>query len=547
MAKLKEYIFYPLILTVAVFALYHNVMNNEFSGLDDYLIIEENWDKLTDISHIYTAFTDDVFLSAQGTYYRPLLLVSYMPDVYFTSSSEPDPHVFFVFNIFLFTLSTILIYFFLREFKFSSTYRLIFVLLYISHPALTPAVAWIPGRNDLILLLCVIPSIWAFIKYFKTHKLIWGLIHLLFFALAMFSKETAIVIPVIAVSFILFYSSIFDQPIAINSWKTFIHNKLWSNIITRIYSWLKNNIWVGFGWVLVLLFWFTLRTIALPDNPFTLLGLGWQLATSWIELFIMIGAIFIPYNLPVYLEITPIHLLMALPGVVLIIYLLKKIKATPNFIFLGIFWFFLFAIPSTLSDLVVFHRLTIPLIGMAFLLSPLDQIKSLRTKKLTIGIISLFAIFFILENIHFQKAYSKTISFWHNAKQYSPNNAMAYSGLAWYYHWQHQNDSAYYYYQQVVEHDPNKENARMGMAIIIEEEGDVSTADSLLQEELKISQDSNYVYFYIGQILLERGDTTASVKNLQLGYPVTHYSRYARLYYDTLNINVKNKLDLTTD
>ena len=112
MIKLKEFFFYPLLICGVIFTLYQGVLNNEFSGLDDLMMIEENWDQLSSVSHIYTAFTDDVFHSAQGSYYRPMLILSYIPDAIISASKTPDPSVFFILNIVLFTLNGVLVFWF---------------------------------------------------------------------------------------------------------------------------------------------------------------------------------------------------------------------------------------------------------------------------------------------------------------------------------------------------------------------------------------------------------------------------------------------------
>jgi len=228
-------------------------------------------------------------------------------------------------------------------------------------------------------------------------------------------------------------------------------------------------------------------------------------------------------------------------------YALNKIKPSQKNMFIGIFWFLVFALPTTLSDLLVFHRLTIPIIGMAFLLSPLDKLKSKRSKQVTIGVLSIFFLFFVYENVQFQKAFKTPKVYWSNAVEYSPQNPMANNGLAWCYHIEHINDSAAIYYNQVILYDSILPNTRISLALIEEEDGNTQKADSLLTEEFKVTKDSNYVYYYIGQIILERGDTATAISNLQLGYSVTSYSRNARLYYDTLDLSVKNRLRLNLD
>jgi tetratricopeptide (TPR) repeat protein len=63
-------------------------------------------------------------------------------------------------------------------------------LVFAVHPALSTAVAWIPGRNDTLLAVMALASWWMLLK----KK--W-LAHLAFFALALMAKETALALPVL--------------------------------------------------------------------------------------------------------------------------------------------------------------------------------------------------------------------------------------------------------------------------------------------------------------------------------------------------------------
>ena len=182
----------------------------------------------------------------------------------------------------------------------------------------------------------------------------------------------------------------------------------------------------------------------------------------------------------------------------------------------------------------------IPLVGMAFILKSLDRPGNFSKSKLWIP--GFFFVLFVWQSVDFQKAFTNRVTFWNNAVTYSPTSAFANNGLAWSYHLDHENDSALKYYEKVVELRPDRENVRMGMALIYEEDQQYQLADSLMEKEFFATKDSSQVYFYWGQIELERGDTAKAIENLTLGLPAQNVSRNARLYYDTLAISVKNQL-----
>ena len=536
--KLKEYVWYPIILTIGIILLFHSVIRNGFSGLDDLLMIQENWDNLTDLGHIYTAFTEDVFNGAQGSYYRPVQILGYMPDAFIANSDIPTAQIFFILNIFFFVVAILLLYFFLKEFDFSVHFRFVFSLLFAIHPSLTPSVAWIPGRVDILLFIIIICSIWCFIRFIKTYHIGWAILHIFFFALGMFTKETTIVVPVVS---LLIHSYFTTQIPDQKSWSWFdlLDFKLWRTIIISQLTWLKKHYIILIGWVTMLIIWQVLRKNALPDDPLGMMSALFQISTSWKEFIILFGVIFVPFNLQVFLEISWPFILWAIPGVLLFFALPKMLNNSYKNVFLGFMWIFLFIFPTTLSDYLNYHRMFIPLLGMAFICQPFDRKWSFNEHRLQILFLIGIAGLFLYENIQFQKAFTDKQSFWANAVHYSPNSAFANNGLAWSFHLNQETDSALKYYQRVIEIRPDRENVRMGMALIHEERQEFYLADSLMHAEFIATKDSSSVYFYMGQVFLERKDTTAALPNLIQGYPFTQSSRNARIYYDTLQYDLK--------
>ncbi|UTW65790.1 tetratricopeptide repeat protein [bacterium SCSIO 12643] len=540
-SRIKASFVYPALLVVGVLFLFYSSIHNGFSGLDDLLMIQENWDHLTDLNHIYTAFTEDVFNGAQGSYYRPIQILSYMPDAFIANSDTPTAQIFFIINILMFAVAMVQLYFFLGLFDFSAEFRFVFSLFFLIHPALTPAVAWIPGRVDILLFLIVISSIWCFILWIRTSNSIWGILHVFFFALGMFTKETSIVIPVISILIALYFS---DKTPNQNPWKweQFLSFSIWKALILEVFQWIKTHYPILIGWLLSLTLWQVMRKNALPDDPLGIMSALFQISTSWKELIILFGTVFVPFNLQVFLEITWPYILMAVPGFILFFALPKMLNTSFKNVFLGFLWMFLFIFPTTLSDFLNYHRLFIPLVGMAFLLRPFDRQWSFKDQKLQVAFLVGLAGLFLYENLQFQKAFVDKQAFWTNAVYHSPNSAFANNGMAWSYHLNQETDSALKYYQRVVDIRPDRENVRMGMALIHEERKEYALADSLMQAEFIATKDSSSVYFYIGQVQLERQDTSAAISNLTKGYGFTKSSRNARIYYDTLNPQLKQMI-----
>jgi hypothetical protein len=99
------------------------------------------------------------------------------------------------------------------------------------------------------------------------------------------------------------------------------------------------------------------------------------------------------------------------------------------------------------------------------------------------------------------------------------------------------------YYEKVLQIDSTKTGTRMALALISENNGQFGTTDSLLNAELRFTQSPEFVEFFRGQILLERGDTTGAISALNLGKEATTYSRNAREFYKGLPQDILIRLD----
>jgi hypothetical protein len=88
----------------------------------------------------------------------------------------------------------------LKKMKFDRLFSLLFTALFAVHPALSSAVAWIPGRNVILLTVFVISSVIFLFDYFENGKKsrMKLVLSVFMFAAALFTKESASVM--IAVS-----------------------------------------------------------------------------------------------------------------------------------------------------------------------------------------------------------------------------------------------------------------------------------------------------------------------------------------------------------
>ncbi len=186
---------YPIILTIGLL-LYFKSLFFDFTYLDDNTLILNNLPFLQKAGNFFTAFTQQVFQVAHGNsvYYRPLLTVSLMPDAMLGGAS---PFFYHLTNIVIHLIAACLVYKLITKLKYPNGAAFLLSLIFVTHPALTHAVSWIPGRNDSLLTVFILASFIFFLNYLENRKnsqIFWSV---LFFLLALLTKETALALPVV--------------------------------------------------------------------------------------------------------------------------------------------------------------------------------------------------------------------------------------------------------------------------------------------------------------------------------------------------------------
>ena len=120
-------------------------------------------------------------------YWRPATLLSYALELRLWGVS---PWGFHLTNILLHTANTLLLYLLLKRFRPEGPLPWTASLLFLLHPAHGENIAWISGRTDLLAFLFLALSLLFRLEYEERKR---GLpLSLLFFALALLSKEAAL-------------------------------------------------------------------------------------------------------------------------------------------------------------------------------------------------------------------------------------------------------------------------------------------------------------------------------------------------------------------
>ena len=306
----------------------HILAFSDYTYFDDYDLIARNFSHIDELSDISHEFFEDAFHQAQGgNFFRPILTISFILSA---QVSGLDLWGYHLTDIVLHLIASMLVFGALKTLGIRHGPAFVCSLLFCLHPSLTQAVAWVSGRNDTLLAVFVLPCFIFFVKFLEAPSVKWYLLHMLFFALSMLTKETAIVFPLLA----LFHAGVVKK----------------QNLLS-----LSTVLWLV-GWGLVLLNWRISRDIA----QLAPLGDKWfALKTVFSDLPVLLsylGKIFWPFNLafaPFQADINFI------PGIAAVFLLMAAIvlSETRNWriIAFGLLWYVLFLAPTLFHHADITH------------------------------------------------------------------------------------------------------------------------------------------------------------------------------------------------
>jgi protein O-mannosyl-transferase len=486
---------------IASISLYHKSLKNDFLDLDDMSIIVRNYSFLNNISNAGQVFKQGAF-QVQGekdtltSYYRPIMILSFMADTYISpaKSTYPIPEPYIRGNIFYHTLACIFLLFLLLELKIAPLPSLFLSLIFTVHPILNQAVAWIPGRNDSLLTLFILISFICLLKYLKTNKIGVLVLHILFFLLALFTKENALMFMPLSLLFLYF-----------NNRKT--------QEIKFQKPLLKTYILIGSVYLLCLVPWLIFRHIALSTNADSsnIIDLIKTITHNFPYIIQYISKSVLPFNLSVMSTAADTNYLLGILALVILLagIVLSKKKNTSLVLF-GFCWFFLFLSPSFFSAFSgLEHRAYLPLIGLIITTSQFDIIKTASFKgngiSARIGAITLAGIFLLFYYLTLNRLpiFENRFAFDESGMETSPHSILPCIYLAVHYEQEKEYEKAIAAYREALKRDSTSELALGNMA------GDYiclnmyHEAENELRTELR-QHPSNYIaVFNLGLVIFQ--------------------------------------------
>jgi len=477
-----------LILIILGLALYARTIFFDFSYLDDNVLILDNYPLISSFNNIGQVFSDDVFFSLDKFYYRPLLNLSFMIDASIAGSL---PTVFHLTNILLHILASILVFSLIKKLGQTKPLAFFLALLFLVHPVLTQAVAWVPGRNDSLLAIFVLSAFLSFLSFIDRPLLRRYLAYLGFLFLSLLTKETAVFLPVLVILYFLFL-----EP------KRLENRDKWLLVI--------GSAAIGF-------FWFLMRRLALggelTDYSKALAGV----IQSSPALLVYVGKLLFPFNLTVFPILKDSSLIFGILAVLILsVACLWSRQKHWRYIWFGLAWFLLFLLPAFirpngLPDFLE-HRLYLSFVGFLIILAEIDWVKDLdfRNKAVSISAGALIILLAVLSFRH-SAVFSDRLSFWQAAVNGSPHSPLAQKNLGTMYYLNGNNIKAEEYYGRALSLNGRETLVHNNLGVIYLNRHQYDEAEAEFNRELSINPNYDKALFNLGDLAYRQKDRFAAV------------------------------------
>ncbi len=208
-----------LLLVLVVILTYSNSLSNKFIGDDVPIFIDNNF--YHDLKNIPKILSKEFILRyedvdfSQGAQknsfsgfvsFRPVVALTFFFDYYLWHDNPFGHHLT---NILLHALVSCLMFYFVQRLFPSGTVALWAAFFFAVHPVQAEVVNSIGYRSDLLVTIFYLLSLLAYIQYTEASPKKGGLLCLayLFFFLTLFSKESAVTLPVMAIVYGLCFAS----------------------------------------------------------------------------------------------------------------------------------------------------------------------------------------------------------------------------------------------------------------------------------------------------------------------------------------------------
>jgi len=519
--KKLSFILMSIVIAVSAFSLYQKTLDYDIVYCDDNIFVHDYKDFNKDIGNIWESF-DRTF----GTsYYRPVLGMSFVIDAwigqkFFAEEGQPgnlNPAAYQLANNIYHILGSLLVFWFLVYLRYDIIGSFLLSLIFTLHPVLTPAAAWISGRNDSMTTIFILLSFLTVLKFYRTkdvaQKYIWYFIHLIIFATSLFTKETSVMFTVLVVVYNLFFregiSSRKGEKYRVN-WKKFFSNENWL---------------LAGGWTVVFFIWMNFKNDAflkIGNNP-DQIGFA-SVLDNYPQIFAIIGKMFFPVKMLALPTFEFFSIASGILVIVTLVVLALKIKdVRKRKMSFGLVWLILFIVPplfiriAYVDDFFDYaeHRAYLLLVGMFIVL--LELFKGMKINFNKWGTVSVFlsiAVIFAFKASSYTNTFDGAKNFWGNKTYMEPQTSRGYLDLGMAYQRQGELNEADSLFQLGIERNPDNVNFYINLTSLELRRKDLIKAEKYGKRAVQLKPNDKKVQYLYAMALFNQGKFAESIDPL---------------------------------
>ncbi len=474
-----------LLLVLFCFLLYGNSIHNQFV-FDDIPLIVEN-PLITDVNHIPTV----IGWQNGMPLYRPIRYISYMLDYRLSGLNPAGYHIS---NILYHALSAGILFMLLALLVNNRLAAFIGALLFAAHPIATDSVTYLSGRRDILVALFYLCACYCFVRY-REQSQAWRLaLVVLFFILALGSKEMAVTLPAVCALYDFMRCWIKRDAVA-------------STTAGRIKAALGDMLaqgWKVYTPLIILALWFAYYKLVLHYPSLRSSFYGGSAASNFATvtrivchyikqiLFPIVLHADYSYNaFPLSQSFLELRVMGCLALIGILLALILRALVWQPYVFFGGLWFFITLLPVCQifphHELMAEHYLYLPLAGVIILSTPFWKYLLARHRRAALMLAVVIVLLFSVRTVIRNRDWKDSMTLWTSVLKHAPQCARAHDNLATEYLNRKDYQTALKHYQTAVSLRPEHAIFRNNLGRLYGVLGELEKAQEELTKAVQLN------------------------------------------------------------
>lgn len=493
-----------LLVIVVSLAVYANTLSN-FFVYDDFAVVVDNA-SIKQWNNLPSLFNSNYFRSFGEFSYRPVVTLTYFLDYWLWQLKPVGYHLT---NLLLHTLNGVLLYFLLLGILKRPGVSLASALLFTGHPVTSEAVNAIGFREDLLAFAFCLLSFLAYLKISSSNSRRKGymLLSAGAFFLALFSKEMALILPLLFLVYELCFRRDFLS--AVREKRAFY-----------------------FGLLLVLGFYCLVRFCLLqhpagpeiPPVPLYLRILRMsRIIFFYLRLLLLPFRLSVEYVCPIPSSFREPAVLLSVLGLLAVTALsVRNFRRFPEFVFGG-WWFFLALLP--VSSLIPLYNpaaeryLYIPAVGFCLVLGLAGEALFIRMRApakylLPVILLSILISYSVRTTIR-NRDWKDALTFCRKTIATCPESARFHNNLGCIYNAAGKKEEALTSFKKAAELDPDDAEVYINLGVAYNALGRMEEAAVSLKKAVELDPDYAAAHYNFGMVYHAAGKNEEAIASFE--------------------------------